>query len=119
MRVAITATDADLETKVEPRFGRCPYFLLVETDDLSFEALENPNVTAGEDAGIQSARLVMDQGVKVVLTGTCELRAERALRANGVKVIIGCIGTAQEAIERFRAGGLGAAAGVPGLLLDV
>ena len=39
MKIAISSTGPDLDAQVDPRFGRCEYFLIVELDDMSFEAL--------------------------------------------------------------------------------
>ena len=52
MKIAVTATGPSLDEQVEPRFGRCPYFLIIETDDMDYEAVENPNVILGGGAGI-------------------------------------------------------------------
>jgi len=104
MRIAITATGADLEAKVDPRFGRCPCFLIVETDDLSFEAVENPNITQGSGAGIQSAQLMADKGVRHVLTGNCGPNAHQTLSAAGIGVIVGCSGPVRDVIEQYKAG---------------
>lgn len=104
MRIAITATGPDLEANVDPRFGRCPYFLVVETDDLSFEAIENPNLTLGGGAGIQSAQLMAEKGVKHVLTGNCGPNAHQTLAAASIAVSVGCSGAVREAIEQFKAG---------------
>jgi len=106
MRIAITATGADLEAKVAPRFGRCPCFLFVETDDLSFEATENPNVTLGGGAGIQSAQFMAAQGVKHVLTGNCGPNAHQTLSAAGIGVVVGCSGPVRDVIEQYKAGQL-------------
>jgi len=110
MRIAITATGADLEANVDPRFGRCPYFLFVETDDLSFEATENPNLTLGGGAGIQSAQLMAAKGVKHVLTGNCGPNAYQTLAAAGIAVVVGCGGTVADVVEQFKAGQLNATA---------
>ncbi len=109
MRIAITATGPDLEANVEPRFGRCPYFLVVETDDLSFEAIENPNLAMGGGAGIQSAQLMAEKGVKHVLTANCGPNANQTLNAASIAVSVGCSGAVREAIEQFKAGRFAAA----------
>ena len=69
MRIAVTATGSSLESPLDPRFGRCWNFVLVETDDMSFEALENVNGSLGSGAGIQSALLVAEKKAGAVLTG--------------------------------------------------
>lgn len=109
MKVAVTATEASLDAKVDPRFGRCPYFILVETDDASFEAVENPNLSLGGGAGIQSAQLMAQKGAKFVLTGNCGPNAYQTLAAADIGVIIGCSGTVADVIGQFKAGQLNAA----------
>jgi predicted Fe-Mo cluster-binding NifX family protein len=106
MRIAITATGPTLDAAVDPRFGRCPYFLVVETDDLSFEAIDNANLELGQGVGIQSARLMADRGVQYVLTGNCGPNAHQGLSAAGIGVIVGCAGTVREVAEQFKAGQL-------------
>lgn len=46
MRIAISATQPSLDGDVDPRFGRCQYFIIVDPETMKFEALENPNVGA-------------------------------------------------------------------------
>ncbi|MBL7221525.1 MAG: NifB/NifX family molybdenum-iron cluster-binding protein [Phycisphaerae bacterium] len=104
MKIAITATGANLEASVDPRFGRCACFLVVETDDLSFEAVENPNVALGGGAGIQSAQLVASKGVTHVLTGNCGPNAHQTLSAAGIVIVVGCSGVVRDAIEQYKAG---------------
>ena len=106
MRIVITATGPTLDASVDPRFGRCPYFLIVETDDMSFEAVDNASQELGQGAGIQSARLMADKGVQHVLTGNCGPNAHQALAAAGIGVIVGCAGTVRDLAERFKAGQL-------------
>ncbi len=116
MRVAVTAIAPQLDAQVDPRFGRCPFFLIVETDNLSFEALENLSQSLGQGAGIQSARLMAERGVKYVLTGNCGPNAHQALSAAGIGVVVGCAGTVRQVVEQFKAGQLKPAttANVPG-----
>ena len=109
MNIAITATEPSLDAKVDPRFGRCPYFLIVDTDTMKFEALENPNMMLGGGAGIQSAQLMAQKGVQAVLTGNCGPNAYQTLSAAGIEVIIGCSGTVADVVEQFKAGQLNAA----------
>lgn len=109
MKVAITSTQSNLEGKVDPRFGRCRYFLIVDTETLQFEAIENPNASLGGGAGIQSGQLVAQKGVEAVLTGNCGPNAFQTLAAAGINVVTGASGLIKEAIEKFKSGQLGAA----------
>ena len=98
-----------MEAKVDPRFGRCPYFLIVDTESMEFEAIENPNVALGGGAGIQSAQLMAEKGVKFVLTGNCGPNAHQTLSAAGIGIIVGCSGIVTDLIEQFKAGQLSTA----------
>lgn len=106
MRVAITAAGATLDALVDPRFGRCSTILVVETDDLTFEGVDNGSTSLSGGAGIQTANLVAHKGAKVVLTGNCGPNAFQTLTAAGIEVIVGCSGTVSDVIVRFKAGQL-------------
>ncbi len=71
MRIAISSVGKELDSNLDPRFGRCSYFLIIETDDLSFEVFENENAALGGGAGIQSAQFVASKGAQAVITGNC------------------------------------------------
>lgn len=109
MKIAVTASGASLDAKVDPRFGRCPCFLIIDTDTMEFEAIENPNLALGGGAGIQSSQLMAEKGVSYVLTGNCGPNAYQSLTAAGVGVIVGCSGIVKDAVEQFKMGELNVA----------
>jgi predicted Fe-Mo cluster-binding NifX family protein len=111
MKVAVTSSGRSLDSAMDPRFGRCACFVVVETDDMSFVAVDNGAASLGGGAGIQSARVVAEQGATVVLTGNVGPNAHQALSAAGIQIITGASGTVAEAIGRFRAGGMKTADG--------
>ena len=106
MKVAVTASEPSLAAGVDPRSARCPCFLVVDTDDTSFEVVENPNAALGGGAGVQSAQLMVEKGVQAVLTGNCGPNAYQALSAAGIGVLVGCSGPVSDVLEQFRAGRL-------------
>jgi predicted Fe-Mo cluster-binding NifX family protein len=109
MKVAVTATGPSLNAAVDPRFGRCACFLLVDTDTMRFESVDNAADVRGGGAGIQAAQRMAQQGASVVLTGSCGPNAYQTLTAAGIEVVTGCTGTVAEAIGRFASGQLSAA----------
>ncbi len=109
MRIAITAYGPTLEADVDPRFGRCTYFLIVDPDTLDFEAVENANASLGQGAGIQSAQTLAGLGVEAVLTGNCGPNAHETLAAAGIEVMLGRSGSVMQAIGDYKAGHLTAA----------
>lgn len=113
MKIAITSTGTTLDDNVEARFGRCPYFLIIETDTMEVEPIENPNISLGGGAGTQSAQLMAEKGVSSVLTGNCGPNAFRVFGAASINVITGVSGQVRNAVEQFKAGSLSQAASEP------
>ncbi len=111
MKVAVTSTGPTLDDNVEARFGRCAYFLIIDTDTMQFEPIENPNVALGGGAGVQSAQLMSEKGVTTVLTGNCGPNAFNVFGQVGVQVIVGLSGPVRGAIEQFKTGSFSSASG--------
>jgi len=104
MKIAISSTGKDLDAQVDPRFGRCQYFIIVEPKSLEYKVFENPNIDVAGGAGIQSGRMMADNGVKSVLTGNVGPNAFQTLTAAKVEIITGVSGTVREAIQRYNNG---------------
>ena len=106
MKIAITSTGKDLDARVDPRFGRCEYFLIVDTETMEYETIENENAQSRGGSGIQAGQLIAQKDVKAVLTGNCGPNAFQALSAAGIEIFTGVDGIAKEVIERFTNGEL-------------
>lgn len=104
MKIAVTSVGPSLDDQVEPRFGRCTYFLIIDPETMELETLKNPNIAAGGGAGIQSAQLMAERGVQAVLTGNCGPNAFQVFNASGIQVIVGISGPVRQAVEQFKAG---------------
>lgn len=104
MKIAISAEGQDLYVNVDPRFGRCKYFIIVDTDTMEFEAIDNSNNAASGGAGIASAQTVSNKDVKAVLTGNCGPNAYNVLAASDIQVITGVSGKVRDAIEGYKEG---------------
>ncbi|MDD5255374.1 MAG: NifB/NifX family molybdenum-iron cluster-binding protein [Candidatus Omnitrophica bacterium] len=104
MKICVTSTGKDLDSEVDPRFGRCKVFLLLDPGNLQFEALENPHGDFTGGAGIQSGQLMITKGVNAVLTGNVGPNAYQVLSAAGIKVYTGASGRVKEAVENYKLG---------------
>jgi predicted Fe-Mo cluster-binding NifX family protein len=105
MKIAVSASGNTLESLIDPLFGRCPFFIIVDPERMRFEAFENPNVTVN-DAGIKSARFVASKGAEIVITGNCGPKAVQKLSEAGIEIIVGLMGTIRQVVETYKKGSL-------------
>lgn len=106
MRVAISALGPSLDDRVDERFGRAAYLLVVDDDSL-FEAVDNTaNREAMQGAGLGAAEQVGESGATAVITGHLGPKAYRALQVAGVTGYDGTGMTARDALESLKLGEL-------------
>ena len=101
MKIAISATGPSFDDTVAPRFGRCPYYVIVQVDTMTLEPLPNPNCNQAGAVGTQSAQMMAEKGVDLVLTGNCGPKALQAFGMAGIKVITGVSGTIRQAVRPY------------------
>lgn len=106
MKVAISSAGKSLESETDPRFGRCKYFLVVDTETEEFEVLPNENADRMGGAGIKTAQLVAGLELGSVITGNIGPNAFEVLNAAGVQIMTGATGTIANAIKAYKQGQL-------------
>lgn len=100
MKIAVTSTGTELDSQVDPRFGRAAYILIVDSETFDFEVLDNKeNVNALKGAGIQAASMLNDKGADVLLTGFCGPNAFKTLKAANIGVANDAAGTVKDAVN--------------------
>jgi len=102
MKVAISAYGQDLDAEINPRFGRCDFLLIVDTDTMAYESFSNESMNLTGGAGIQTASFVISKGVQAVLTGSCGPNAMEVFNSAGVAVYPGQAGTVSQAVTRLK-----------------
>jgi predicted Fe-Mo cluster-binding NifX family protein len=107
LKIAVTSQGKELDSQVDPRFGRAVYILVVDSENYEFQVLDNnENINAMKGAGIQAASNVVNIGAKVLLTGHCGPNAFKALKAGKVAVANDATGTVREAVKAYLDGKL-------------
>lgn len=106
MKICVTAVAPSLDAQIDPRFGRCAYFIIIDLDTMSFKAIPNTSASALSGAGIQAAQTVVNEGVEAVITGSVGPNAYQVLASAGVKIFTGAFGTVKEAVEAYKTGRL-------------
>ena len=106
MKICVSAFSGSLDAEVDSRFGRCAYFVIVDSETMEFNAVSNESSSAAHGAGIQAAQTVANMGVEVVLTGNVGPNAFSVLSAAGIKIVTGASGSVREAVEKYKKGQL-------------
>jgi predicted Fe-Mo cluster-binding NifX family protein len=107
MKIALTSTGTELTAAIDSRFGRCDYFIIIDTDSMQFEVLPNEHKDLSSGAGIQAATFMASKGVQAVITGNCGPNAIQVLSTAGIDIYTGEAGkTVKESIEGFKSGQL-------------
>ncbi len=106
MKICITSEGNNFDSKVDQRFGRCQYFIFVDTDTSEFEAVQNQNVDGMGGVGVQSGQLMAEKQTKVIITGKVGPNASQTLESAGIEIILDVDGTVKDALERFNKGEL-------------
>lgn len=102
MKVCVTSYGPTLDSKVQPIFGRCQYFIFVDPVSMESEVEPNPYASGSGEAGVESAKLVIRKGVTSLLTTRVGTKARAVLDAAGVKIMNLKGETAREMVVAFR-----------------
>jgi len=105
-RICVTSQGDSLEAAVDPRFGRCAYFIIVDPESMQFRAVPNGAAGATGGAGIKAAQIVASEEVNTVITGSVGPNAYPALKNAGVVILSTSQGTIRDVIELYKSGSL-------------
>lgn len=107
MKVAISAYGKNLKAQAYERFGRCRYFVIVDTETDETSALKNKAADALSGAGIECAQKLSSAEVTAVVTGKVGSNAYEVLKAAGVNIYLAPLGiSVQQALDEFKIGHL-------------
>jgi len=107
MKIAVTSSGKNLESNVDPRFGRAAYFIIVNPETMDYEVVENiQNLNLPQGAGIQAGQTIAGNNVDVLLTGNCGPKAFKVLQSAGIKIITNIKGRVLDAISMYKKGEL-------------
>lgn len=101
-KICFSSMGKALNAELDPKFGRAQYFLIVDPETSHLEVLENPNREAVQGAGIQTAQMILNQGVGTVVSGHCGPNARKVLDSAGINVIEGVSGKIEDILEKLK-----------------
>ncbi len=106
MKVIVSSQGENLDSALSAVFGRCPTFVLVDTETMAAEAIANPAMSQSGGAGVQAAQFAVSHGAEAVLTGNLGPKAFQVLQAADVPAYLATQSTVGQAVEAFKAGQL-------------
>ncbi len=92
MKIAVTSTGGSMDALVSEKFGRCQYFLIIDSETMKFETVSNLGEQMQSGAGPKAAELIINKGAQVLLTGHVGDKAENALKKGNIKIVTGLNG---------------------------
>ena len=105
MKIAVTSNGKDLSAQVDPRFGRCDHFIIIDSDTNAFDVLDNKqSLDLPQGAGIQAGKTIANAKADVLITGNCGPKAFMVLERAGIQVVTGASGTISEVVEKYKEG---------------
>lgn len=102
MQIIVSAKEPGLDADVSPTLGRCPVYVLVDTETMKSESLRNPAQNAPGGAGVQAAQFVLSRNVDAVLTGNVGANARDVLVAAGIDIYTTEASTVREAVKDLK-----------------
>ena len=106
MKLTISAVKPHVNAFFDARFGRCAYFIFVETETGAWDAFPNPALSSGGGAGTQASQFLVSRGVQGVVSGRFGPNAYEALKAAGVKMYAAHEGIVKDLFQSFLSGEL-------------
>ncbi len=106
MKVIVSSSEKSMDAQVDPRFGRCPFFVLVDSETMEHQFHDNLGLQATGGAGIQAAQQVVTLGAQVIISGNMGPNAFSVLRAGDLKIFTAVGGSIREVVEQLKQGKL-------------
>lgn len=91
-----------MESTMDPRFGRCEFFAIVDTETNEAKLIDNAAAKSGGGAGIAAGQLLVDNDVELLITGNVGPNANDVLKAAEIKIVRGKKVSLNENVEMFK-----------------
>lgn len=105
MKIAISSSGDNLQSAVDPRFGRCKNFIIIEISDMSLAVHQNSAQFVGHGAGTKAAQDLLKFGVSALISGNIGPNAFQVLSAANIRMYTSS-GTIENTVEAFKKGDL-------------
>lgn len=87
MKIAITSTGDSLDSTIDPRFGRCAFFAIYDTEKQTTKFVVNSNKDVSEGAGPAVVRLIAGYKISRVISGEFGMKVKPLLEELHIETI--------------------------------
>jgi len=89
LKIAFTTNGNTIEDSIEPTFGRCLNFLIVDSDGGDVLVVPNPGAASTGGAGVKAAETLTGRGIGKLITGSIGFNSRPLLEAAGISIVTG------------------------------
>lgn len=86
MKIAVASKGEGLKARIDDRFGRADYFVIVDLKDMAETTIENTAKNEASGAGGRAVRLLANEGVQAIVVPELGPKAVTAIKAFEMKV---------------------------------
>ncbi|WP_300674728.1 NifB/NifX family molybdenum-iron cluster-binding protein [Desulfoluna sp.] len=101
MKIGFPVDSNTLDAQIKERMSSAAWLLVVDTDDMSFEAVSAPQMSVGPGSGIQALTLLLERGAKMLMIGYIAPHIVQSLEKSGIKVITGVSGRVEDRVNQY------------------
>ena len=102
MKIVISSEGNTLSSKIDPHFGRCPYFAFYDTETGNPAFLINPAKEVTSGAGPAAVQFIASKKVEKVVSGEFGLKIRSLLESLNIEMQHERDKTISEIIEQFK-----------------
>lgn len=88
MKIAIAASENHMKSVVDPHFGRCNWFCIVDSETRKAEFIENSSRHHHEKAGHEAAVFLIGRGINLAIAGRFGSKVVEIFRTSNVQMVI-------------------------------
>jgi predicted Fe-Mo cluster-binding NifX family protein len=101
MKIGFPTDSNNLDAQISSKMSSADWLLVVDTEDMSFEAVQAPQMSARSGSGVQALSLLLERGARMLILGYISPNIAQSLEKSGIQVITGVSGCVEEAVAQY------------------
>lgn len=101
MKIGFPVDSNNLNAQITEKMSSATWLLVIDTDDMSFEAVPAPQMSARSGAGVQGLTLLLEMGAEILMIGYIAPHIAQPLEKSGIKVITGVSGRVEDRVNQY------------------